>query len=105
MINQAQLFGCLYVIECASRGEQIIIKELNAHLGLTASSGASFFHGYGAPTGARWKAFCAAVPTRCADVPSDQEAKLESANVTFDLLSEWLLPSHFSNTRRTVPEA
>jgi heme oxygenase len=92
LTNPAQLWGCLYVIEGATLGGQIIIKQLNAHLGLTAACGASFFDGYGAQTGSRWKAFCAAVPGEDDDFPGGREAMLRSANLTFDLFSDWLFP-------------
>jgi heme oxygenase len=92
LTNPAQLWGCLYVIEGATLGGQIIIKKLNAHLGLTAASGASFFDGYGAQTGAHWKAFCAAVPADGDEVPGGRDAMLRSADLTFDLLGEWLFP-------------
>jgi heme oxygenase len=97
LVNEAQLWGCLYVIEGATLGGQIIIKNLNANLGLTASSGASFFDGYGAQTGSRWKAFCAAVPTAGDDARGGADAMLHSANLTFDLLSEWLFPGSVVN--------
>jgi len=96
LISEAQLWGCLYVIEGATLGGQIIIKHLHTHLGLTASSGASFFDGYGPQTGSRWKAFCAAVPAEGDDVPGGRDAMLLSANLTFDALSEWLFPESFA---------
>jgi heme oxygenase len=92
LTNQAQLWGCLYVIEGATLGGQIIIKHLNARLGLTADSGASFFDGYGAHTGSRWKAFCAAVPDVGDDALGGRKHMLDSANLTFDLFTEWLFP-------------
>jgi heme oxygenase len=98
--NQAQLWGCLYVIEGATLGGQIIIKNLNARLGLTATSGASFFDGYGAHTGSRWKAFCAAVPGQGGDAPGGRDAMLRSANLTFDLFSEWLFPGSLATLGR-----
>jgi heme oxygenase len=93
LTSPAQLWGCLYVIEGATLGGQIIIKHLHAHLGLTADSGASFFDGYGVHTGSRWKAFCAAVPREGDATPDGGEAMLHSANLTFDLFSEWLFPA------------
>jgi len=96
MTNPAQLWGCLYVIEGATLGGQIIIKNLSAHLGLTAVSGASFFDGYGPKTGSSWKAFCAAVPAQGDDAPGGRDAMLESANLTFDTLGEWLFPGSFA---------
>ncbi len=105
LTNQAQLWGCLYVIEGATLGGQIIIKNLNAHLGLTATSGASFFAGYGAQTGARWKAFCAAVPREGNDCPGGRDAMLHNANLTFDLFSEWLFPGSITTPGRDRTEA
>jgi heme oxygenase len=92
LMNPAQLWGCLYVIEGATLGGQVIIKHLNANLGLTAAAGASFFDGYGAQTGSRWKAFCAAVPAEGIDSQGGAQAMLRSANRTFDVFSEWLFP-------------
>jgi heme oxygenase len=90
--NQAQLWGCLYVIEGATLGGQVIIKHLHAKLGLNATSGAAFFDGYGLHTGARWKAFCAALTAQGDGAPGGQDAMLLSANMTFDALGEWLFP-------------
>lgn len=92
LMNEAQLWGCLYVIEGATLGGQIIIKHLQSNLGLSANSGASFFDGYGAQTSAYWKAFCAAVPAYRDNSPDNRDAMLLSANQTFDALSEWLFP-------------
>ena len=91
-MNTAQHWGCLYVIEGATLGGQIIIKNLNFNLGLTAAAGASFCDGYGAQTGSRWKALCAAVPDEGFDSQGGAEAMLRSANRTFDVFSEWLFP-------------
>lgn len=98
LTTEAQLWGCLYVIEGATLGGQIIIKNLHRHIGLTAMSGASFFDGYGAQTGSRWKAFCAALMARDADCADDRDETLHSANQTFDALGAWLFPgfpTHF----------
>ena len=48
-----QLLGCLYVVEGATLGGQIITRQLHTTLGLTASTGVSFFSGYGEHTGSR----------------------------------------------------
>jgi heme oxygenase len=96
LTNQAQLWGCLYVIEGATLGGQIIIKRLNAQLALSATSGASFFDGYGPQTGARWKTFCAALSAQGEGVSGGSDAMLASANRTFDTLSHWLFPASFA---------
>jgi heme oxygenase len=68
LTHPAQLWGCLYVIEGATPGGQIIIKRLNAHLGLSAASGASFFTAMArrpATGGRRFALRCRAKVTLC----------------------------------------
>ena len=49
------LAGCLYVLEGACLGGQIIAKSLPGRLSLTDEHGFSFFVGDGNGTGARWR--------------------------------------------------
>jgi heme oxygenase len=49
------LAGCLYVLEGACLGGQIIAKVLRGRLPLTNDHGLSFFVGDGSRTGARWR--------------------------------------------------
>ncbi len=49
------LAGCLYVVEGACLGGQIIAKALRGRLALTNDHGLSFFVGDGSKTGARWR--------------------------------------------------
>ncbi|MDB5891504.1 MAG: Heme oxygenase [Polaromonas sp.] len=89
-----QAWGCLYVIEGATLGGQIITRQLHARLGLTPSRGVSFFAGYGAETGSRWKVFCAllnAHAERCGGGGIDET--VASANLTFSSLDRWLFPA------------
>lgn len=104
LLNESQLWGCLYVIEGATLGAQIIIKHLHRNLGLSANSGASFFDGYGTQTSAQWKAFCAAVPVYREDSTDAGDLMLLSANQTFDALSEWLFPGSVASFFVGLPE-
>ena len=97
LASPGHLLGCLYVIEGATLGGQIITRHLEANLGLTPSSGTAFFGGYGAQTGSRWKAFCAML-TAHAGEPGRQDDILCSACQTFETLGHWLFPSY------TTPE-
>jgi heme oxygenase len=45
----------MYVIEGSTLGGRIILKHIHTALGLDENKGASFFAGYGAETGIRWK--------------------------------------------------
>jgi len=91
LASQGQLLGCLYVIEGATLGGQIITRHLHANLGLRPSSGAAFFDGYGAQTGSQWKAFCAMLSATAGKTGS-QDNILASANQTFETLDNWLFP-------------
>jgi heme oxygenase len=95
----AQLFGCLYVIEGATLGGQIISKHLYASLGLMPESGASFFAGYGQQTGSHWKAFCACMTAFSIQTACDDEI-IASANKTFETLDYWLYPAQLDAIRK-----
>ena len=89
----ARLFGCLYVIEGATLGGQIITRHLNAQLGLTPQTGALFFSGYGEQTGSRWKAF-GALLTAFAQRSGgeDDDEIIAAANQTFATITGWMFP-------------
>jgi heme oxygenase len=48
------LAGCLYVLEGACLGGQVVARALHQRFGLTQESGASFFIGDAGATSARW---------------------------------------------------
>jgi heme oxygenase len=54
-----ELAGCLYVLEGACLGGQVIAPALHERLGVAKGSGASFFIGDGEGTPARWSLFLA----------------------------------------------
>lgn len=55
-LHEAEHFaGCLYVVEGASLGGQVITRSLRERFELTERNGAAFFAGDGASTAARWK--------------------------------------------------
>lgn len=53
--NVPEALGCLYVIEGAGLGGQVILPCVQRQLGLTAARGCTFFAGHGAATGERWR--------------------------------------------------
>ena len=99
--TQGQLLGCLYVIEGATLGGQIITRHLHANLGLTPLSGSAFFDGYGAQTGSRWKDFCAMLRANAGETGGQQDI-LTTANQTFETLGQWLFPQ-LPDARRGTP--
>jgi heme oxygenase len=50
-----EALGCLYVIEGAGLGGQVIVPCVQRQLGLSAAHGCRFFAGHGAATGERWR--------------------------------------------------
>lgn len=85
----ARLFGCLYVIEGATLGGQIVTRHLRACLGLTPLSGGSFFSGYAEHTGSHWKAFGVHLCAFAQDSGHEDEI-VAGANETFETLDRWL---------------
>ena len=92
----ARVLGCLYVIEGATLGGQIVTRHLADTLAVTAQCGGAFFRGYGEHTGSRWKAFGTQLTAFASQSGSDDEI-VASANETFETLDRWLYPVQSSN--------
>ena len=89
----ARVLGCLYVIEGATLGGQIVTKHLGASLAITPQSGGAFFRGYGEHTGSRWKSFGTHLTAFALRSGCDDEI-VASANETFETLDQWLYPAY-----------
>ncbi len=87
--KQSHIWGCLYVLEGATLGGQIVARHLQASLKLTPETGASYFSGYGVQTGPRWKAFCTLLTAYAARV-DDTSDIIAGANATYATLSAWM---------------
>lgn len=85
--SPAGRFGCLYVLEGATLGGQVILRHLERALGLDACHGARFFNGYGEHTGAMWKSFRSALASFAVS-PSRQDEVVASAVDTFIKMRE-----------------
>jgi heme oxygenase (biliverdin-IX-beta and delta-forming) len=90
--NLAHLLGCLYVIEGATLGGQIITKHLQTNLGVTPTQGGAFFNGYGAHTGPHWLAFGKMLMAH-AEGTGNGDDIIDGANQTFATLDQWLFPT------------
>jgi len=55
LTDVSEALGCLYVIEGAGLGGQVIVPCVQRQLGLTAGHGCRFFAGHGPGTAARWQ--------------------------------------------------
>ncbi len=84
----AALLGCLYVLEGATLGGQLIARHVAQELGLGAR-GTAFFSSYGEGVGPMWRLFVAALEGFAADADR-QAAVIRSANDTFAVFEDWL---------------
>jgi heme oxygenase len=84
-----EVFGCLYVLEGATLGGQIVRKEIKREYGLVAGHGASFFSSYGDDVGPMWKAFCAALEDHARRHPETEHLVVGAAVATFTCFEQW----------------
>ena len=86
----AQALGALYVIEGSTLGGRLIARQLGQSIGVTAESGARFYHSYGDDRGERWKTYKAALNQFGADHPERVDDAVAAAADTFDVLRTWM---------------
>jgi heme oxygenase (biliverdin-IX-beta and delta-forming) len=86
----AEAIGCLYVLEGATLGGQVISRQVRVSLGITPANGGSFHFAYGDRGGAMWRAFREAASRYCGDDHRLIEAAVTGAAATFLTLTEWL---------------
>ena len=88
----AGLWGMLYVIEGSTLGGQVIKKNLEAVLGISEESGASYFSGYGAENGKMWQSFLKAMDN---DVTREKpDVVVAAADQAFGLIDEAFQRTH-----------
>ncbi len=85
--SASHAIGILYVIEGATLGGQIIRRHLRDRLGIDEASGAAYFTGYGATTGAMWRSFVDHVNH---STTLETEVATRAAVHTFEALTQWL---------------
>jgi heme oxygenase (biliverdin-IX-beta and delta-forming) len=81
--SAAKAFGSIYVMEGATLGGQVIMRQLKENLGITPENGGAFFNSYGHNVGPMWKEFGASV-TGFAETANDDESIVNTARETFD---------------------
>ena len=82
----AEALGCLYVLEGASLGGQVISQHFQHSLALEANNGLAFFTSYGQETRTMWQTF----GERLMVAEADEIAVIHSASETFLTLERWL---------------
>lgn len=84
--NVFEALGCLYVLEGATLGGQIIVRHLQS---LPGPLPHSFFTSYGDKVGPMWKTFGVFLTNHATEHGGD-EVIVQSACSTFDTLGTWL---------------
>ncbi|QJW92962.1 bacteriophytochrome heme oxygenase BphO [Frigoriglobus tundricola] len=84
----AACFGCLYVLEGATLGGQVISRHISGTLGIGSETGGRFFHGYGERTGEMWRSFGTALVAFAA-TREIEDRVVAAARETFRALRSW----------------
>lgn len=82
--------GCLYVLEGATLGGQVIRRQVQQRLGLDAEQGCAFFSGYGDDTGNKWSEFCTVLADFHVRWPATDQQVIAAAAETFATLVCWI---------------
>jgi heme oxygenase (biliverdin-IX-beta and delta-forming) len=89
--NITEALGCLYVLEGATLGGQIISRHLKKNLALDEDRGCAFFYSYGDEVGLMWESFRETLTSHCSRHGRTEEEQLvQSARETFVSLDYWL---------------
>jgi heme oxygenase len=84
-----QGLGALYVLEGATLGGQIIIRQVREKLAIGETTGGAFFAGYGAATGSMWRSFLEVLEHE-GGTPSAALEVEQSALATFSCFETWM---------------
>lgn len=88
--NASEVFGCLYVLEGATLGGQVLSKHFRERFGLQPDRGGAFFWSYGLATGARWSSFQRMLHEHHRRHQTETNIVLDAAAETFRTMREWI---------------
>jgi len=86
--TQPEILGCLYVMEGATLGGRMITQHIRAALGITPTTGGSFFEGYGDDTGKMWQGMRQLLVSGSLDTQTENQI-VANAIATFACLRRW----------------
>ena len=110
LTTQAEILGCLYVLEGATLGGRLITQHIQATLAITPTTGGGFFEGYAGDTGKMWQAMRHLLVS-CALDTQTEDAMVANAIATFACLRGWCDPhniyakNHFEGHREADQHA
>ena len=88
LVTQAEVLGCLYVMEGATLGGRIITQHIRTVLAITPITGGSFFDGYGDDTGRMWQGMRQLLVSGSSDIETEYNI-VKNAITTFACLRGW----------------
>ena len=97
----AEVLGCLYVLEGATLGGRLITQHVQATLGITPTTGGSFFDGYAGQTARMWNAMRQTLLSGAVDAQAEN-AMVASAVATFASMRDWCKFPAFPKNSVTV---
>lgn len=90
LVDVPSALGCLYVLEGATLGGQVVFRELSRTLPDTMDIASRYLRIYGSETGARWRQFTD-VLARFAGTPREEARVLDTACDTFAAIRRWFV--------------
>lgn len=85
----SESLGCLYVVEGATLGSQIIKRLLVEHLGVASENGGAFFNAYGDRVRGMWEEFRQKLSLYASTYPGERGTIIAAAQETFVKLGAW----------------
>jgi heme oxygenase len=83
--------GCLYVLEGATLGGQVVLRHARRALGEEVAGATRYLHSYGPEVGAMWRALQAALDAHARAAGGAAEREMaQAAGATFAGLEAWL---------------
>ena len=86
----AGTLGCMYVMEGATLGGQIISRHIEKMLGNSVTGSLKYIKAYGTNTGYMWKKFLESF-CELAVIKQQQDEAIKGAVKTFSLLEKWMI--------------
>jgi heme oxygenase len=94
--------GCLYVLEGATLGGQILTRHIERRLGLAPATGCAFLASYGAAVGVMWRQFGEGLTAFPCDDKTTRRM-VQSARTTFHAFERWLTAPAARQTAEPEP--
>jgi heme oxygenase len=86
--------GAVYVIEGSTLGSQLLLRCFSDTLGTAIAGADSFFRGYGAGTGGRWRQVCTSLDRYGAEQEQERARVVAGARSTFCAIGDWMQFEH-----------